>query len=112
MDQDQKTRLGGLFLIGGGAVLGYLSIWTPYQEAQTGAQTVSLSQGGIALSILFPMLGAILIIGGQAVNEHLKAQSTGKKTKLGWVYIAIIAVAALGVYKFVEHRFALMGYTI
>jgi hypothetical protein len=112
LDQDQKTRLGGLFLIVGGAVLGYLSIWTPYKEAQTGAQTVALSQGGIALSILFPLLGVILAIGGQAVNEHFKAQIAGKKTKLGWVYIAIIGAVALGVYKYVEHRFALMGYTI
>ena len=112
MDQDQKTRLGGLFLIISGAVLGYLSIWLPYQHARSGAQTVSLNRTGIAMAILFPLIGVVLAAGGEAVNSHLKAQTVGKKTKLGWVYIAIVAAIALGVYLIVENKFEAMGYTL
>lgn len=112
MTQDHKSRLGGLVFIIGGAVLGYLSIWTPYTDALAGSQSVSLSRSGIALSILFPLMGVILIIGGETASDHIKAQTTGKRTKLGWVYTAIIAAIALGVYFIVQHKFETMGYTI
>ena len=112
MTQDHKSRLGGLVFIIGGAVLGYLSIWTPYQEALAGSQSVSLNRSGIALAILFPLLGVILIIGGEAASDHIKAQTSGKRTKLGWIYTAVIAAIALGVYYVVQHKFETMGYTI
>lgn len=112
MDQDQKARLGGLFLLCGGALLGYLAIWRPYQAALSGAPTVSLHRMGIALAILFPLLGAMLIAGGEAVSNHIKAQTTGKKTKLGWVYVVIIGAVAVGVYLVVESKFKALGYTI
>lgn len=112
MNQDQKSRVGGLFLIFGGALLGYLSIWTPYKEALTGSQTIQLNRTGIALAILFPLMGVVLAIGGEAASNHIKAQTTGKKTKLGWVYIALIAAIALGVYWVVQTKFESMGYSI
>ena len=112
MNQDQKSRLGGLFFIISGAVLGYLSIWTPYKDALSGSQTIQLNRSGIALSILFPLMGVILAIGGETASDHIKAQTTGTKTKLGWVYIAIIAAIALGVYLVVKTRFESMGYSI
>ncbi|MBC7840910.1 MAG: hypothetical protein H7099_01270 [Gemmatimonadaceae bacterium] len=101
-----------MFLIVGGALLGYLSIWKPYNEALTGSQTIQLNRTGIALAILFPLMGVILAIGGEAASNHIKAQTTGKKTKLGWVYIAIIAAIALGVHWVVETRFESLGYTV
>ena len=112
MNQDQKSRLGGLFLIFGGALLGYLSIWKPYTEALTGSQTIQLNRTGIALAILFPLLGVVLTIGGETASNHIKAQTSGKKTKLGWVYIAIIAAIALGVYWVVQTKFESMGYSV
>ncbi len=110
MDQDQKTRVGGLFLLCSGLALGYLSIWRPYQAAIAGAPSVSLSRMGIGVAILFPLLGAILIVGGEAASNHLKAHATGTKTKRGWVYIAIIAAIALGAYLTVEAKFNSLGY--
>jgi nicotinic acid mononucleotide adenylyltransferase len=112
VNQDQKTRIGGLIFIIGGAVLAYLSIWTPYREALSGAQTVALNRTGIALSILFPLMGAVLVAGGEAVNTHLKAHATGKKTIRGWIYIAIIGAIAIGVYYAVQSKFESMGYTL
>ncbi len=112
MNQDQKSRLGGLFFIFSGAVLGYLSIWSPYQDAVSGSQTVTLNRTGIALSILLPLVGVVLAIGGEAVSNHLKAKTVGKNTKLGWLYIAIIGAIALGVYYAVETKFESMGYTL
>ena len=112
MSQDQKTRLGGLFFIVSGFFLGYLSIWHPYQDALAGTQTLQLNRGGIALSILFPLLGVILIIGGEPVMQHIKAHTAGKKTKLGWAYVAIIGAIALGVYYVVQSKFEAMGYTV
>jgi hypothetical protein len=112
VNQDLKARLGGLFLVFGGAVLAYLSIWKPYTLARGGAQTVSLNRTGIAMAILFPLMGIILVAGGEAVANHIKAQTAGKKTKLGWVYLVIIGAIALGVYIAVERRFEEMGYTL
>ena len=113
MTQDHKNRLGGGVLLIGGAVLAYLSIWRPYQDALGGSNTVLLNRTGIALAILFPLLGAILIAGGEAVNEHLKTHMTrGNRTMRGWVYIAIVAVIALGAYLLVESKFEALGYTV
>ena len=112
VNQDQKARAGGLFFVGGGAVLAYLSIWLPYQQARAGAQTVSLNRSGITLAVLFPLVGLILTAGGETAANHIKAQTTGKKTKLGWVYVAVIAAIALGVYLVVENKFEQMGYTL
>lgn len=112
MTQDHKSRLGGLVFIVGGALLGDLSIWTPYRDALAGSQSVSLNRSGIALSILFPLMGVILIIGGEAASDHIKAQTTGTKTKLGWVYIVIFGAIALGVYYLVQHKFETLGYTV
>jgi heme/copper-type cytochrome/quinol oxidase subunit 3 len=110
--QDQKTRLGGLLFIVSGAFLGYLSIWRTYQEAVAGSRTLVLNRSGIALSILFPLMGVILAIGGEPAMVHIKAHTAGRKTKLGWAYVAIIAAIALGVYYVVETKFESMGYTI
>ncbi len=112
MDQDQKSRLGGLFLLVSGAVLGYLSIWRTYQEALAGSQTLVLNQTGIGLAILFPLMGVVLIVGGESAMNHLKANTAGKKTKRGWVYIAIMGAIALGVFYVVQSRFEAMGYHV
>ena len=112
MDQDQKTRLGGLFLLCSGLALGYLAIWRPFQAALTGSASVTLNRTGIGVAILFPLMGAVLIVGGEAASNHLKAQTTGKKTKLGWVYIAIIGAIALGAYLAVESQFKALGYEV
>ena len=112
MNQDLKARLGGLLFVFAGAVLAYLSIWQPYTQARAGAQTVSLNRTGIAMAILFPLMGVILVAGGEAVANHIKAQTAGKKTKLGWVYVVIVGAIALGVYLVVERRFEEMGYTL
>lgn len=112
MDQDQKARLGGLFLIISGCVLGYLAIWRPYQDALSGSPTVSLNQTGIGIAILFPLFGILLVAGGESVSNHLKAHTAGTKTKRGWAYIALIAAIALGTFLFVQSRFEALGYTI
>ena len=112
MTQDQKTRLGGLFFILSGAFLGYLSIWRTYQEALAGSRTLVLNRGGIALSILFPLMGVILAIGGEPVMQHIKTHTAGTRTKLGWLYVAIIAAIALGVYYVVQAKFESLGYTV
>jgi hypothetical protein len=112
MNQDQKSRLGGLFFIVAGAVLAYLSIWTPYKEAIAGSQTISLNRTGIALAILLPLMGVVLAIGGEAASNHIKVQTVGKKTKLGWVYLIIIGAIALAVYYAVQTKFESMGYSI
>jgi hypothetical protein len=110
VNQDHKTRLGGLFFILGGAVLGYLSIWRPYREAVAGSQTLSLNRSGIGLSILLPLMGIVLVVGGETAMNHLKAQTVGKKTKLGWLYLIVIGAIALGVYYAVQQKFEAMGY--
>ena len=110
--QDHKTRLGGLLFILGGAVLGYLSIWRPYREAVAGSQTLSLNRSGIGLSILLPLMGIVLVIGGEAAMNHLKGQTVGRKTKLGWFYLILIGAIALGVYYAVQTKFETMGYTV
>ena len=111
MNQDHKTRLGGLFLMIAGTVIGYLAIWRPYQAALAGSNTVSLHKSGIAVAILFPLLGAVLVAGGDAFNEHFKAQVVGKKTKLGWLYLGIVATIAIGAYTLVTAKFEALGYS-
>lgn len=112
MTNDQKNRLGGLFLIFFGAVLGWMSIWRPYQAALAGTPSLSLNRTGIAVSILFPILGLLLAIGGESVNNHIKAHTaTGKRTRLGWLYIICIGAVALTVFWIVERKFEAMGYS-
>jgi uncharacterized membrane protein YozB (DUF420 family) len=112
LNQDHRIRLGGLFFIVCGAVLGYLSIWTPYKEALAGSQSLVLNRGGIALAILFPLMGVVLIVGGEAAADHFKAHTKpGQRTVRGWVYVAIIGAIALGVFYAVQHKFETMGYT-
>jgi hypothetical protein len=113
VNQDHKARLGGLFFLCAGAVLVYLSIWRPYQEALAGKHTVMLNRTGIGLAILFPLLGAILIAGGEAVNEHVKAQRVaGRRTIRGWAYIIIVGVIAIGAYLVLRSKFEALGYVI
>jgi drug/metabolite transporter (DMT)-like permease len=111
VNQDQKTRIGGLFFIVCGAVLGYLAIWRPYQSALGGSASVSLNRMGIALAIVLPLAGAILVAGGEAASDHIKAQTVGKKTRLGWVYLLLIAAISLAVFLLVQSKFAALGYT-
>jgi hypothetical protein len=111
MNQDQKTRIGGLFFILCGAVLAYLAIWRPYQAALAGSATVSLNRMGIALAIVFPLVGAVLTAGGEAASDHIKAQTVGTKTRLGWLYLLLIAGISLSAYLLVQSKFAALGYT-
>ncbi len=111
MNQDQKARLGGLFFVLAGAALTYLAIWRPYQAALRGEPTVSLNRTGIALGILLPLMGVLLATGGESVANHLKAQTNGKRTALGWVYIVVFGAIALSVYVVVEAKFTALGYT-
>ncbi len=111
MNQDQKARLGGLFFVFAGAALTYLAIWRPYQAALWGEPTVSLNRTGIAFGILLPLMGVLLAAGGESVANHLKAQTNGKRTTLGWVSVVIFGALALGVYLVVEAKFAALGYS-
>jgi hypothetical protein len=112
MNPDLKTRLGGLMLLVSGGVLSWLSIWKPYQAALAGSPTVSLNTRGIGLAVLFPILGVILLAGGERVNEHFKSvKAAGRTNKLSYVYIGLVALVAVGAYMFVKSRFALLGYS-
>ena len=112
MDQDQKSRLGGVFFVVMGAVLGWLSIWKPYQEALAGSQTLVLNRGGIALAIMLPLMGILLAIGGDSVVQHLKAHTGEKKTTRGYIYLGVMVVIALATYYTVQSKFEAMGYTM
>ncbi|MCC7051824.1 MAG: hypothetical protein IT355_01070 [Gemmatimonadaceae bacterium] len=112
MDQDQRVRLGGVFFVVMGGVLGWLSIWRPYQEALGGSPTVQLNRTGIGLAILLPLMGVLLAAGGDTVVQHLKANTAGRKTPRGWLYIGVIAAIALGAFLLVQAQFESMGYTI
>jgi hypothetical protein len=112
MDQDHRARLGGVFFVLMGALLGWLSIWRPYQAALAGSPTVQLNRTGIALAILLPLMGVALAVGGEAVVQHLKANTGARKSARGWVYIVLIGAVALGAFLMVQSKFEAMGYTI
>jgi hypothetical protein len=111
MDQDQKTRLGGLFFMLSGGLLAYLAIWRPYQQALAGSPTLSLNRTGIGLAILLPLMGILLAVGGETVSNHLKAHTAGEKTKRGWAYLIVIGAVALGAFLLVQSKFEALGYT-
>ena len=98
-------------MIIGGAVLGWLSIWKPYQAALAGSPSVSLNQTGIGVAILFPIMGIGLVVGGQSLNDHFKANASGVRTKRGWVYLIVLGAIALATFLFVQSRFEALGYT-
>lgn len=112
MNQDQKSRAAGFMFIFCGALLGYLAIWTPYQQALRGEPQVALNRGGIALAILFPIMGVILAALGQAASDHMKTHFGAKKTPRGWAYIITIGAVALVTFFVVEAKFEALGYTM
>ena len=90
-----------------------MAIWRPYQAALAGSSTVTLNRTGIGIGLLFPLLGVLLMLGGQSFNEHLKTQTTtGKRTRLGWLYIVAIGAIALTGYLVIESKFRALGYTV
>jgi hypothetical protein len=111
MNEDLKVRLGGVFLVVAGGVLGWLSIWRPYQAALAGSASVSLNTKGIALAVLFPLLGLMLAGGGSRLNEHFKAvKQQGKSSRVTYLYLAVIGGIAIGAYLYVKSVFAGLGY--
>ncbi len=112
MTQDQKSRAAGVVFLVCGALLGYLAIWRPYQEALRGVPTVALNRTGIAMAILFPIAGLILATLGESASAHLRQHVGPTKTRRGWAYMLVIGAVALATFFIVERRFEALGYTM
>jgi uncharacterized membrane protein YidH (DUF202 family) len=111
MNPDLKARLGGVFLMLCGGGLAWYTIWRPYQQAVAGAPSVSYSTKGIALGVLFPLVGLLLAVFGARLNDHVKELNAGGKFSLRyWIYIAVVAAIAIGSFLYVKSRFTALGY--
>jgi hypothetical protein len=111
MNDDLKTRLGGVFLMLCGGGLAWFTIWRPYQQALAGEPSISYSTKGIAFGVLFPLVGLLLAVFGSRLNDHVKElNASGKVSVRYWTYIAIIAAIAIGSFLYVKSRFAALGY--
>jgi TRAP-type C4-dicarboxylate transport system permease small subunit len=111
MNDDLKTRLGGLFLLLMGAGFAFFFIWRPYQQALAGASSVSLSMKAIGISILLPIVGLVIALGGKTVNDYFKRVGNGGKgSPMFYVYMAIIIACTLGGYFYIESVFKGLGY--
>lgn len=108
MSDDVKTRLGGLAFIAGGLLFGWMFIWSPYQDALSGAPEVRYHTKAFLLVPAALVIGAVMLtIGGKYQYRNAEKQQL---TPLGWAIFALIAVLTGLGWWWLESQFSALGY--
>lgn len=108
MSDDLKTRLAGLALLAGGALFGWMFIWSPYRAAVAGAPEIHYSTKAFVLVPMCLIFGIVMLtIGTRYAYRDAEKQQL---TPLGWVLFAAIVILTGVTWWWLETRFTALGY--
>jgi len=108
MIRDLLHRLGGLVALGLGLATAWWGILSPLEAARAQAPEVHYD---IKLFVLAPLLlifGLFFLLVGDRVPYRNPEQR--KLTVVGWILMAVVAVAAFGSYFLLKQQFSALGY--
>ncbi len=101
-------RLGGLALLIGGSAAAWWAIWLPYQAALRGDTEVTVYNKMFVLIPVMLVFGLFFAIVGNSVPyRDAEAQ---KFTAAGWALMAVVTVASLGSFFWIDGQFDALGY--
>lgn len=101
--------IGAAFLAGS-LVLAYLCIALPVNEANTGAQTISLSLSGVFMTIFAFITGLVFLLFGARFARFFVVQEGESKVRM-YATVGVISAISLGAYFWLQHYLELQGYT-
>jgi hypothetical protein len=108
MSQSPKYRLGGILGILVGLFFSWWGIWLPLQDAQAGLPVIYFQTRAAILVPLAMVFGLFFLLFGDRYPYRDIERKT--LTPTGWILFAIVAVAGLGTYFWVETTFSGLGY--
>jgi flagellar biosynthesis protein FliQ len=103
-----KYRLGGLLALVVGAAVGWSAIWQPLQQADLSADTVTWMPRVVVLLAVCAVFGLYLLFTGNRYPYRDVERST--LTTAGWILFAIIAVAAVTGFFWMDMTLKSLGY--
>nr|WP_250811916.1 hypothetical protein [Neorhizobium tomejilense] len=103
-----KYRLGGLLALVVGATVGWSAIWQPLQQADLSADTVTWMPRVVVLLAVCAVFGLYLLFTGNRYSYRDVERST--LTTAGWILFAIIAVAAVTGFFWMDMTLKSLGY--
>lgn len=108
MSDDLKTRLAGLAFLAGGALFGWMFIWSPYQDALNGAPEVHYSTKAFLLVPACFVFGVVML----TIGTRYAYRNAEKKqlTPLGWALFGLIVLLTGLSWWWLESQFSALGY--
>jgi hypothetical protein len=108
MSDDLKTRLAGLAFLAGGALFGWMFIWSPYQDALSGEPEIHYSTKAFVIVPMCLVFGLVLA----TIGTRYAYRNPEKKqlTPLGWALFGVMILLTGGIWWWLETRFAALGY--
>ena len=103
-----KYRLGGLLVLIVGAAVGWSAIWQPLQQAELAADSVIRMPRVVVLLAVCAVFGLYLLFTGNRYPYRDVERST--LTTAGWILFAIIAVAAITGFFWMDMTLKSLGY--
>ena len=101
--------IGAAFL-GGSAVLAYLCIAIPVNDARAGSESISLSMSGVFMTFFCFIVGFVFLVFGARFAPYFVAQEGRSKAKL-YATVAVICAVSFGAYLWLQQYLESLGYT-
>jgi len=108
MNDDLKTRLGGLVLLAIGVGAGWYLVLRPYRDAWAGATEISYSLKAFVIVPFCLVLGLAFTVLGRRFDYR---DAERKRLKpLGWATFVLIAILSGAGYWWFKTQFELLGF--
>ncbi|HEY2911599.1 MAG TPA: hypothetical protein VGI99_15210 [Gemmataceae bacterium] len=102
-----KERVIGIVILFGGCLLAYVCAYLPLQDAQSGAESVSVSLKGAIIAPL-GLIGLLYIAMGENV---VNVMGTREKPKpAAYAICAVLALLGFGLYMLLRSKLEALGY--
>lgn len=109
MNQDLKSRLGGLLLLAVGVGFGWFFILKPLEAARKHLPEVSYELKAILIVPACFIFGLAFLLGGAGFSYRDKARK--RITPMGWVLLVVVAVLTGLGFFWMKQQFTALGYT-
>jgi hypothetical protein len=112
LENDKSVRVVGAVGVVFGTLVAFPFGVCPYIDAIRGVPRISYYPGGIGLSIMFIVVGAIYLVAGSAARRFMPFGDIHNAKLIHWIVIAVVAAIAFQCESAFEHRFKELGYQI